>query len=108
MLTRVSTAGRALSVERFPHETAASPGDAVLWLNGIPGAAVQGVFDPPPPAVGTCRTLPPLPTPYVSPRLGPGGVSVVCFVTPGIFPYRVVIATPEAEAAVRGVVVVRE
>jgi hypothetical protein len=107
VLTRVSAANRIVSVELFPPETVVNPGDGVLWLNTIPGAVVRVVFETTPPAVGNGMTMSPLSgRPYASALMEPGKASLHCFLTSGVVPYHVVIATPESEIALRGVVVV--
>jgi hypothetical protein len=107
VLTRVSVASRIVSVELFPRDTAVSPGGGVLWLNTIPGAVVYVMFETTPPAVGDSMTMSPLPArPYASTLVEPGKASLLCFQTSGIFPYHVVIATPDSEIALHGVVVV--
>ena len=109
VLTRVSAANRNVSVELFPREAAVSPGDGVLWLNTIPGAVVQVLFESTPPAAGKSVPMSPLPVrPYVSTLMEPGKASLLCFQTSGIFPYHVVIMTPDAEVALPGVVMVEE
>lgn len=107
VLTRVSAANRIVSVELFPPESAVNLGDGVLWLNTIPGAVVQVLFETTPPAAGKSVAMSPLSgRPYASAIMEPGKASLLCFQTSGIFPYRVLIATPESEIALRGVVVV--
>ena len=107
VLTRVSAANRNVSVDLFPREAAVSPGDGVLWLNTIPGAVVQILFETTPPAVGKGVTMSPLSgRPYASALMEPGKASLLCFPTSGIFPYHVVIATPDSEIALHGVVAV--
>ena len=107
VLTRVSAENRNVSVDLFPREAAVSPGDGVLWLNTIPGAVVQVLFETTPPAARKSVTMSPLPArPYASALMEPGKASLLCFQTSGIFPYQVVIATPDSEIALHGVVVV--
>ena len=107
VLTGVSAASRSVSVELFPRETAVSSGDGVLWLNTIPGAVVQVLFETAPSAAGNSVTMSPLPArPYASIFMEPGKASLLCFQTSGVFPYHVVVAMPDSEIALRGVVMV--
>jgi hypothetical protein len=107
VLTRVSAATRNVSVDLFPREAAVRPGDGVLWLNTIPGAVVQVLFETPLPFAEKSVTTPPIPArPYASAVVEPGKATLFCFQTSGIFPYRMAIATLDSEIALRGIVVV--
>ena len=107
VLTRVSATSQSVSVDLFPRETAVRSGDGVVWLNTIPGAVVQVLFETAPAAVENSVTMSPLPArPHASTFMEQGKASLFCFQTSGIFPYHVVIATPESEIALHGVVVV--
>ena len=91
----------------FPRETAVSPGCGVLWLNTIPGAVVQVLFETAPAAAENSVTMSPLPArSYASTFMEHGKASPLCFPTSGTFPYHVVIATLDSEVALYGVVVV--
>jgi len=107
MLTRVSAVEQVVSVELFPREIRAHPGDAVVWLNAVPGAMMQVVFDSTPSAVRDCSPTSPVRRPDSVPLM-PGEASLLCFLASGTYPYHAMIGTAEATITLEGVVVVTQ